>query len=45
MNLLTLNPISSCNLSCEHCPNKEWTYPIDDNEPYHVVLAGLELAM
>ncbi len=32
MNLLTLNPISSCNLSCEHCPNKEWTYPIDDNE-------------
>ncbi len=32
MNLLTLNPISSCNLSCEHCPNKEWTYPIDDTE-------------
>lgn len=30
MNLLTLNPISSCNLSCEHCPNREWTYPIDD---------------
>lgn len=29
MNLLTINPISSCNLSCEHCPNKEWTYPID----------------
>lgn len=30
MNLLTINPISSCNLSCKHCPNKEWTYPIDD---------------
>jgi len=30
MNLLTLNPISSCNLSCKHCPNKEWTYPVDD---------------
>ena len=29
MNLLTINPISSCNLNCEHCPNKEWTYPID----------------
>lgn len=32
MNLLTLNPISSCNLNCQHCPNKEWTYPIDDKE-------------
>lgn len=30
INLLTLNPISSCNLRCEHCPNKQWTYPIDD---------------
>ncbi|MCL2052792.1 MAG: hypothetical protein FWG91_13855 [Lachnospiraceae bacterium] len=30
MNLLTINPISSCNISCEHCPNKEWTYPIGD---------------
>jgi len=30
MNLLTLYPIQSCNLKCEYCPMKQWTYPIND---------------
>jgi len=30
MNLLTVYPVQSCNLKCEYCPMKKWTYPIDD---------------
>ncbi len=29
MNLLTIYPIQSCNLSCYYCPNKKWTYPVN----------------
>ena len=30
MNLLTIFPIQSCNLSCKHCQTKDWLYPVDD---------------
>ncbi len=29
MDLLTIYPIQSCNLSCKECPMKKWTYPTD----------------
>jgi organic radical activating enzyme len=29
MNLLTLYPIQSCNLTCKYCPTKKWIYPIN----------------
>ena len=33
MNLLTIFPIQSCNLSCEHCQTKNWLYPV--NHPFN----------